>query len=122
MLVGVPSFTDIAVFGMQMKTLGTNMRAELRPADRIYGVAIHVLLNITTYLLSLEARHTLGAEGEDKRVTKCMSVGAVKPWIDRCKGQPRPSIEGAHSGCIMPENHMLVLKTRFSEEGVRLDT
>lgn len=71
------------------------MRAEQRPADRLYGVAIYVLLNMT-YLLSLEARHTLRAE-EDKRITKCKSAGAVKPWIDKCEGQPRPSIEGACS-------------------------
>lgn len=64
-MVEVPSLTDIAVFGVQMKTLGTNVRAGLRPADRLYGVAIPVRLNIVAYLLSLEARHTLRAE-EDK--------------------------------------------------------
>lgn len=107
--------------GVQTKTLGTNMRAELRLPDRLPGVAIRVPLNIMTYLLSLEARHTLRAEGEDKRVTKCMLTGAVKPRINRWEGQPRPSIEGAHSGCIMPGNHVGSEKM-LDRGGVRLDT
>lgn len=81
------------------------------------GVALHILCNIVTYLLSLEARHTLRAEGEDKSVTECMSAGARKPWIDRRGEQPRPSIEGVHSGCIMPGSHKWVWQRRGVQAG-----
>lgn len=53
-------------------------------------VALYALCSIPTYLLSLEARHTLRAEGKDS-VTKGMPASAVGPWRDRCEGQPRPS-------------------------------
>lgn len=44
-----------------------------------------VLGNITTYLLSLEAGHTLRAEGEDERVTKGKVADTMKPWIKQIR-------------------------------------
>lgn len=132
-MVEVPSFTHTAIFGVQMKILSPNARAELRPAVRNPGLppavscrlsgaqSGYVLCNIVSYLLSLEARHTLWAEG-NKSVTKGEAAGATKPWIDRYKGQPRPSTEGIHRGCIMPGNRMWVLKTCLTKEGVSPDT
>lgn len=94
-------------------------------ADRLLGyqvheMAIHVLGHITTYLLSLEARHTLRAE-EDKSVTKAKSAGAMKPRINRFERQPRPSIEGVHHGCIMPGTYVGSENMR-DRGGVRMDT
>jgi hypothetical protein len=84
-------------------------------------MAIHVLGHIMTYLLSLEARHTLRAEGEDKSVTKGKSAGSTKPQINRFERQPRPSIEGAHHGCVMPGTYV-GSENMHDRGGVRMDT
>lgn len=128
-----------------MKTLSPNVRPELRPMVRNLGripeaaatatatataaaglshrqvdeVANYVLCNITTYLLSLEARDTLRAEGKDgvlPRASQQWSPGETDVTDSR-----DPAWSLCTVGSFMPGSHTWVLNTCFDRGGVRLE-
>lgn len=105
-----------------MKTLSPNTRPELKPVGRSLGpppgavagllsrqvdeIAICVQCNGTTYLLSLEARHTLKAEeGKNKQTNRVLP----REWQQWSPGKtdvkdsqdPASRACTVHSGCIM---------------------